>query len=127
MKRALLPLFAAVLVLSACGGEDDASPDTSAEAAATESATTGSTTGSTSQATPASAVNEQVREACRAAVVAQAADATFAQPGTLRGSSSPEGKVFTLTGTAQVGGSDTRYTCSVLAADSVEVTEVTVG
>ncbi|GAB2673571.1 hypothetical protein [Thalassiella azotivora] len=123
MKRALLPVVAAALLLTACGGEDTT-------AGSSSSATSSSTASSeASPSLPSGAeVNAQVREACQLAVGEQAPGATFPTAGTLRATSGGEdGKLFTVIGTADVSGEQTRYTCEVLAGEELEVVSATVG
>jgi hypothetical protein len=139
MKRALLPLVAAViLTLAACGSDsgDASSPAASSSSGSSSSgssssgsSSSGSTTSSSETSAPSAAsVNDQVREACQNGVAEKLPGATFPNPGTLRVASSPDGKQYTVTGTAQVAGAPHSYTCGVLAgADKVEVTEVTAG
>jgi hypothetical protein len=132
MKRALLPIVAAVLALSACGNGSEASTASGSEASAstTESTETGtsSPTDKAGSSEDVSTTNQKVREACQAAVVEQAAGAAFPTSGSLRAASGADGKQYTVIGTADVAGTPTPYTCSVVAgADGVEVAEVTVG
>ncbi|HEX5532218.1 MAG TPA: hypothetical protein VFX33_00590 [Actinomycetales bacterium] len=128
MKRALLPVVAAVLALAACGNDSgNGSSASGSSSEASSSTTTSSSTASAGGSTAAES-NKQAREACEKAVVGKAAGATFPEPGNLRVASSAEGKQYTVSGTAQVSGAAKDYTCSVIVTpDKAEVADVTVG
>jgi hypothetical protein len=126
MKRALLPVVAATLLLTACGGDTD-EPTAESTTSATSSAT--SSAAETTAALPSGPeVNTQVREACQVAVTEQAPGATFPRPGALRATSGGEGgKLYTVIGTAEVDGEEQGYTCEVVAGEELEVTSATLG
>ena len=135
MKRALLPVVAAVLALAACGndsGDGSSASGSSSEAGSSSTTSSSATEGSSGTASAggstAAQSNQQAREACEKAVVGKAAGATFPEPGNLRVASSAEGKQYTVSGTAQVSGAAKDYTCSVIVTpDKAEVADVTVG
>jgi hypothetical protein len=135
MKRALLPVVAAVLALAACGNDSGtgssasgSSSEAGSSATTSSSATEGSSGTASAGGSTAAQSNQQARDACEKAVVGKAAGATFPEPGNLRVASSAEGKQYTVTGTAQVSGAAKDYTCSVVVTpDKAEVADVTVG
>jgi hypothetical protein len=135
MKRALLPVVAAVLALAACGNDSGtgssasgSSSEAGSSATTSSSATEGSSGTASAGGSTAAQSNQQARDACEKAVAGKAAGATFPEPGNLRVASSAEGKQYTVTGTAQVSGAAKDYTCSVVVTpDKAEVADVTVG
>lgn len=120
MKRALIVTSAAALLaLAGCAGGDDA--------VTAESAPSQSSGETTPAASTAAQTNARVREACRAAVTGKLAGAEFPTRGTLRAASSEGGRLFTLSGTAQAGGTAHAYTCSATQlGDEITVDEALV-
>lgn len=126
MKRALMASsVASVLLLASCGGGGEtADVETTPSTAATATAGAEAAAGGGSDRM---AVNDEVRAACQEVVAEKLAGAEFTTRAILRAASTQGGKLYTVSGTAQAGGTGHPYTCEVtVTADGLSLGAVTV-
>lgn len=117
MKRVLITTAAAaVLVLTGCAGNGEETTGAEPTAETTAAETTAPETTAPAGGTAAQA-NEEVRQACQRAVTEKLAGAEFSTRGTLRAASVEGGKTYTVSGTAQAGGTGHPYSCSITVVD----------